>query len=64
MVGPSDTSHYSLVIVISPGYNHIIVLVIVISIVEATFYFSYCLITKSKYDLLKEVLVLIITNNK
>ena len=64
MVGPSDTSHCSLVILISPGYNHILVLVIVISIVEATFYLSFCLITNSKYDLLKEVLVLIITDNK
>ena len=55
MVGPSDTSH---IIVISPGYNHTLVLVIVISIVGATFSFSYSLITKSKYDLLKGVLVL------
>ena len=55
MVGPSDTSL---------GCNHILVLVLVISIVEATFYFSYRLITKNKYDLLKEVLVLIMTNNK
>ena len=37
MVGPSGTSHFSLVVVISPGYNLILVLVIVISIVEATF---------------------------
>jgi len=34
MVGPT---HFSLVVVISPGYNCILVLVIVISIVEATF---------------------------
>jgi len=38
MAGPTDTSHFSLVIVISPGYNCILVLVIVISIVEATFW--------------------------
>jgi len=37
MVGPTDTSFFSLVIVISPGYNCILVLVIVISIFEATF---------------------------
>ena len=48
-----------LVIVISPGYNCILVLVIVISIVEDTFQFSYSLITKSKYGLLKGVLVLL-----
>jgi len=38
MVGPSDTSHFSF-IVISPGYNCILVLVVVISIVEANFSF-------------------------
>ena len=37
MVGPNETSHFSLVIVISPDYNCILVLVIVVSIVEATF---------------------------
>ena len=36
MVGPTDTSYFSLVVVISPGYNAILVLVVVIFIVEAT----------------------------
>jgi len=39
MVEPNGTSHFSLVIVISPGYNCTLVLVIVVSIVEATFSF-------------------------
>ena len=37
MVIPTVTSHFSLVVVISPGYKCILVFVIVISIVEATF---------------------------
>ena len=64
MVGPTDTgtSHFSLVIIISPGYNCILVSVIVISIIDLNFNFSHGLITKSKYGLLKGVLVLVIVN--
>ena len=66
LIGPTDTgtSHLliSLVIVISPGYNCILVSVIVISIIDLNFSFSYSLITESKYGLLKGVLVLVIVN--
>jgi len=43
MVGPTDTSHFSFSSSKPPGYNCILVLVIVISIVniEATFEFQF-----------------------